>query len=101
MRVRWGFMALTRSGQDERVVVHDGHYVDRGNPGIELAVQRLDELVGDDRVTGVGGMHAVEREETAQEIGGEHAIPHEETLTCGTVQEAVNVHDRGADFLSR
>src|SRR5262249_59474381 len=101
MRLRWGFMVAACSGKNERVVVHAVHDVDGSNTGAELAVQRLDELVRDDGVAGVGGMHAVEREEAAEEIGGEHAISHGETLPGGTVQEPVNVHDRRADFRCR
>lgn len=59
--------------QDQRVCLRDLFDRDGRNSGGEFSVQRLDECICEDGISGVSRMYAVEREQTTQKLSGEQS----------------------------
>ena len=59
-------------------------------------VHRFDEFIGDDGVTGVGRMNAIQREQSSHEVGGQRPAADHRALSGEIVDQRIDVHQGGA-----
>ena len=64
-----------------------------------MGVHRVDELVGDQGISGVGRVDAIEREGTTEEIGGDAPAADDDAGEVDEIEEGVDIDERRVDRL--